>query len=78
MPDFSKDDFALEEDRRPQIINYFARQTGLPLRLWVDTSLSQWDLLGGQTGTAVPELADALMGTGPPPHDETRCHPAAP
>jgi VWFA-related protein len=38
-----KDDFVLEEDGRPQVIHYFARDTDLPLSLGllVDTSLSQ-------------------------------------
>src|SRR5690349_19630090 len=38
----SKDDFALEEDGRPQAIKYFARETDLPLKLGllVDTSMS--------------------------------------
>jgi VWFA-related protein len=39
----SKDDFALEEDGRPQTIRYFAQETDLPLTLGllVDTSGSQ-------------------------------------
>ena len=39
----TKDDFALEEDGRPQTIRYFAQETDLPLTLGllVDTSLSQ-------------------------------------
>jgi VWFA-related protein len=39
----TKDDFALEEDGRPQVIRYFARETDLPLTLGllVDTSGSQ-------------------------------------
>jgi VWFA-related protein len=39
----SKDDFILTEDGRPQTIDYFARESDLPLRLGllVDTSLSQ-------------------------------------
>jgi VWFA-related protein len=38
-----KDDFALEEDGRPQTIKYFTRESDLPLSLGllVDTSLSQ-------------------------------------
>jgi VWFA-related protein len=41
--DLTKDDFALEEDGRPQTIRYFAQETDLPLTLGlvVDTSLSQ-------------------------------------
>jgi VWFA-related protein len=47
VSNLAKDDFALEEDGRPQTINYFARESDLPLRLGllVDTSLSQRRLL---------------------------------
>ena len=43
ISNLTKDDFVLEEDGRPQAINYFARESDLPLRLGllVDTSLSQ-------------------------------------
>ena len=43
IPDLNKDDFQLDEDGRPQTINYFAHESDLPLRLGllVDTSLSQ-------------------------------------
>src|SRR5271168_2843378 len=43
VPDLTQDAFALEEDGRPQTINYFAKESDLPLRLGllVDTSLSQ-------------------------------------
>ena len=41
--DLTKDDFRLDEDGRPQKIDYFAYQSDVPLRLGllVDTSLSQ-------------------------------------
>ncbi len=44
----TKDDFVLEEEGRPQIIRYFSRETDLPLSLGllVDTSGSQWRVLG--------------------------------
>jgi VWFA-related protein len=47
ISDLSKDDFALDEDGRPQTITYFARQNDLPLAvgLLVDTSLSQRKVL---------------------------------
>ena len=47
IPDLTKDDFVLDEDGRPQIINYFAHESDLPLRLGllVDTSLSQRKVL---------------------------------
>jgi VWFA-related protein len=48
VSDLGKDDFALEEDGRPQTIRYFTRETDLPLTLGllVDTSLSQRMVLG--------------------------------
>jgi VWFA-related protein len=47
IPNLTKDDFQLDEDGRPQIINYFAHESDLPLRLGllVDTSLSQRKVL---------------------------------
>jgi VWFA-related protein len=47
IPDLTADAFVLEEDGRPQTINYFAKESDLPLRLGllVDTSLSQRRLL---------------------------------
>jgi VWFA-related protein len=43
ISNLTKEDFAVDEDGRPQTINYFARENDLPLRLGllVDTSLSQ-------------------------------------
>lgn len=43
ISNLTKDDFQLDEDGRPQTINYFAHESDLPLRLGllVDTSLSQ-------------------------------------
>ncbi len=43
VKNLTKDDFALEEDGRPQTIRYFSQETDLPLTLGllVDTSLSQ-------------------------------------
>jgi VWFA-related protein len=43
VSNLSKGDFTLVEDGRPQTINYFVRETDVPLRLGllVDTSLSQ-------------------------------------
>ena len=41
ISNLTKDDFQLDEDGRPQTINYFAHESDLPLRLGllVDTSL---------------------------------------
>jgi VWFA-related protein len=43
IANLSKEDFVVDEDGRPQTVNYFAREKDLPLRLGllVDTSLSQ-------------------------------------
>jgi VWFA-related protein len=48
VSNLTKDDFALDEDGRPQTISYFARENDLPLTvgLLVDTSLSQRRVLG--------------------------------
>ena len=47
VTDLSKDDFALEEDGKPQMIRYFNQETNLPLTvgLLVDTSMSERDNL---------------------------------
>jgi VWFA-related protein len=48
VKDLKQEDFAIEEDGRPQVIKYFARETDLPLTLglMVDTSGSQFRVLG--------------------------------
>ena len=48
VKNLTKDDFALEEDGRPQTIKYFSRETDLPLTLGllIDTSGSQRHVLG--------------------------------
>jgi VWFA-related protein len=57
-----RDDFALEEDGRPQVIRYFARETDLPLTLGllVDTSMSQRRLIG-QERTASAKFLDQVL-----------------
>ena len=47
VPDLNKDDFILEEDKRPQVIKYFARETDTPITMGilVDTSPSQGRVL---------------------------------
>ena len=47
VTNLSKDDFALEEDGKPQMIRYFNQETNLPLTvgLLVDTSMSERDNL---------------------------------
>jgi len=62
ISNLSKDDFSLEEDGRPQTINYFARESDLALRLGllVDTSLSQRRVLD-QERTASYSFLDHLL-----------------
>jgi VWFA-related protein len=62
VPDLTKDAFKLEEDGRPQRIDYFARESELPLRmgLLVDTSLSQRRVLE-QERTASYSFLDHLL-----------------
>jgi VWFA-related protein len=57
-----RDDFALAEDGRPQVIRYFARETDLPLTLGllVDTSMSQRRLIG-QERTASAKFLDQVL-----------------
>jgi len=48
IPDLKKEDFNVLEDGKEQPIRYFRRETDLPLTIGmlVDTSGSQWDLIG--------------------------------
>jgi len=58
----TKDDFALEEDDRPQTISYFTRETDLPLTLGllVDTSLSQRRVLDQERSASSTFLDQVL------------------
>ena len=62
IPNLNREDFSLQEDGRPQTINYFARETDLPLRLGllVDTSLSQRKVLE-QERTASYSFLDHML-----------------
>src|SRR5580658_4944345 len=62
VSDLNKDDFQLDEDGRPQTINYFAHESDLPLRLGllIDTSLSQRRVLD-QERTASYSFLDKLL-----------------
>lgn len=62
VPDLTKDDFLLDEDGRPQVINYFAREKDLPLRLGllVDTSLSQRRVLDQERSASYAFLDNLL------------------
>lgn len=60
--DLSKDDFVLAEDGRPQTIQYFARQSDLPLTLglMVDTSGSQHRVLDSELSASFRFLDSVL------------------
>ena len=60
--DLRQEDFRLEDEGRPQVIRYFARETGLPLTLGllVDTSMSQRRVLG-QERTASYRFLDVVL-----------------
>jgi VWFA-related protein len=62
IPNLTKDDFQLDEDGRPQTINYFAHESAMPLRLGllVDTSLSQRRVLD-QERSASYSFLDKLL-----------------
>src|SRR5450432_4267088 len=58
----TKDDFALEENGRPQVIRYFSQETNLPLTLGllVDTSGSQRRVLGQEKDASYRFLGQVL------------------
>lgn len=60
--DLGKDDFTLLEDGRPQTIQYFSRESDLPLTigLLVDTSLSQTRVLEDERGASLHFLEQVL------------------
>jgi len=60
--DLSQDEFKLEEDGRPQTIQYFARESDLPLTLGllVDTSMSQRRVLGQERSASQTFLDQVL------------------
>ncbi len=62
VSNLGKDDFALEEDGRPQTIAYFTRETDLPLSLGllVDTSGSQRRVLGQERDASRSFIDDML------------------
>lgn len=57
-----KSDFTLVEDKRPQTIQYFSRETDLPLTigLMVDTSLSQTKVLDAERSASFRFVDDVL------------------
>ncbi len=62
ISNLTKDDFVLEEDGRPQTINYFARENDVALRLGllVDTSLSQRRVLDAERSASYSFLDHLL------------------
>jgi VWFA-related protein len=58
----TKDDFALDEDGRPQTIRYFSQESGLPLTigLLIDTSISQRRVLGEERAASFRFLTQVL------------------
>jgi len=62
IPDLNKDDFLLQEDRTPQEIRYFSRETDTPLTLGilVDTSPSQERVLEVEKSEAEAFLREVL------------------
>src|SRR5438093_1057952 len=58
----TKDDFQLEEEGRPQTVQYFSRESDLPLTLGllVDTSLSQLRVLGAERSASYRFLEQVL------------------
>jgi VWFA-related protein len=62
VQNLTKDDFILEEDGRPQVIAYFAKETNLPLTLGllVDTSLSQRRILPQERSASYAFLDQVL------------------
>jgi VWFA-related protein len=62
ISNLAKDDFVVEEDGRPQNINYFVRESDQPLRLGllVDTSLSQRRVLEQERSASYSFLDHSL------------------
>jgi VWFA-related protein len=60
--DLTKDDFSLLEDRRPQTIRYFSKESDLPLTLglMVDTSMSQAKVMDAERGASLRFLDQVL------------------
>ncbi len=60
--DLTKDDFTLMEDKRPQTIRYFSKQSDLPLTigLMVDTSMSQEKVMDAERGASIRFLDQVL------------------
>jgi VWFA-related protein len=66
ISNLTKDDFALDEDGRPQTVSYFARENDLPLTvgLLVDTSMSQRRLIDKERTASATFIDQALRESG--------------
>jgi VWFA-related protein len=62
LPDLNKNDFALQEDSHPVSIQYFSKESNLPLTLglMVDTSLSQRNVLDQEKSASKTFLDQVL------------------
>jgi len=62
IKDLTKDDFTILENKREQKLQYFSRETDLPLTLglMVDTSMSQEKVLGAERGASM-RLIDQIL-----------------
>ncbi len=62
VPNLTKDDFVVEEDGKAQTLNYFAKESDVPLRLGllVDTSLSQRRVLDQERSASYAFLDDMV------------------
>ena len=63
--DLAKDDFSLAENKRPQDIRYFSRESDLPLTigLMVDTSMSQARVLESERSASF-QFVDQVLREG--------------
>lgn len=62
VADLTRDDFLLAEDNQPQVIEYFSRETNLPLilGLLMDTSQSQRNVLGEEESASY-QFLDSIL-----------------
>ena len=62
VKDLKQEDFAIEEDGRPQAIKYFSREADLPLTigLMIDTSMSQMRVLGKEKSATSEFISQVL------------------
>jgi VWFA-related protein len=62
VKDLKQEDFAIEEDGRPQAIKYFSREADLPLTigLMIDTSMSQARVLGKEKSATSEFISQVL------------------